>query len=406
MSSKNSNLLKKKTMLGTAMAIACAAVLLRMLPLGDKVPLPMQPTTVYAVSGADLNRDGEVDVEDLQIYSMKKFGTDWHVIDWCLLIEDERAASKVADELIDFIIDYLGCYDPPPPEPNEPPIPPEDPLAVKHQNEYPARLTWGPDDRLYVCDHKVGSIFIYEAQDSAEPNEPATITAIAEIKDIDKPLGIAVDPDGNIYVGSNANDNIEVYNPDGVMVQSIDDGYLKMPNDMAFDDDGNLYVVDSIANAIVVYDPNGNRIRLITDGLLDFPSSVAIGYADDGSGELFVGDRGNFKVKVFDFEGNFLRSFGRRVGNWGGWEGKFIKIQSLAMDNSGQLHVADCYMNRVQIFDPATSGHLNSYGETGSLPGQLRVPLAIAFDSNGRLAVANYGNKRVEIIKIKIITDP
>lgn len=393
-------------MLSTALTIACAAVLLRMLPLGDKVPLPMQPTTVYAASDGDLNRDGKIDVEDLQLFSIKRFGVGWHVIDWCLWVEDQDDKSKASDELIDFIIDYLECYappPPPPPEPNEPPVLPEDPLAVKHQNEYPSRLTWGPDGRLYVCDHKVGSIFIYEAADTVDPNEPAIITAVAEIKDINKPLGIAIGPDGNIYVGSDGNDNIEVYDSNGELLYTFGDDVIQMPNSIALDAAGNVYVVDSLSNTVIVFDPNGNRLRLISDGKLHFPTTITIADVDDGLGnittELYIADQKNFMIKVFDLEGNYLRSIGRKL-IFGGADGKFIRLQSIAMDNLGRLHVADCYLNNIQIFNPVTRAHIVSYGEEGFDTGQLRVPLDIAFDSNGRLAVANYGNKRVEIILV------
>ncbi len=61
-------------------------------------------------------------------------------------------------------------------------------------------------------------------------------------------------------------------------------------------------------------------------------------------------------VEVFDLDGNFLRSFGGNVIEEGGmmgskwvWHGKFVKVQSLAMDSNGYLHALDTYMNNVQI---------------------------------------------------------
>jgi hypothetical protein len=396
MSSKYLNFLNKKPLLSALAVLVLFTALSRILfPSGSKSPLPVQPDAAMAASDADFNHDGEVTIEDLQLFSLKVFGLNWEDVDWCLWAEQQGDEAKEADELFDFIRDFLGC-DVIPPEPNEPPTPPV----------YPTRLTWGPEGRLYVCDDRAGSIIIYEVEQSndfADPNLPIPITPVKELKGLDRPLGIAVDSSGNIYVGSNGRDCVEVYNQAGEKTKVIDPGYLKMPNDIVFDDDGNLYVVDSIANTIVVYDPEGNRIRLITDGLMDFPTTITIGYVDDGlgnfSGELYVGDMGNFKIKVFDLEGNYLRSFGGKKGSWGGWEGKFVKIQSLALDDFGQLHVADCYMNRVQILNPITGGYLGFYGELGSLPGQMRVPLDIEVNSVGQVAVANYGNKCVEVIK-------
>ena len=110
---------------------------------------------------------------------------------------------------------------------------------------------------------------------------------------------------------------------------------------------------------------------------------------------------GHSLVKVFDLEGNFLRSFGgivsQGMGSWK-WQGKFVKLQSLAVDSYGRLHAADCFMNSVQILDSQTGAYIDSYGMFGQEPGQLNLPLDIAIDGYGNVIVTNNGNKRVEII--------
>lgn len=393
MSSKNSNMLKRKTVLSMAMMIFCAAVLLRMLPFGDKAPLPTQPTTVYAVSDGDYNHDGEVDIQDLQVFSIKHFDVDWVEIDWCLWLENRGRKPKINNGLIDFIIDYFGCYDPPP----------DDPLTVKNNLVYPMRLALGPEGNLYVSDNKVGSVFIYD------PN----FVVIGELKGLDKPLGVAVDSNGNIYVGNSGRKNIEVYNPQGDKTATIGKGLIKMPNDLAFDNNGRLYVADSKNNTIWVFDSNGSVLRSIGtpgdgEGQFKFPLSVTVAYYTDPYGqeigELYVADRGHSLIQVFDLEGNFLRSFGGMViehgffNKWYEWEGFFVSIQSLAFDDMGQLHALDGYMDKVQILDPGTGEYISSYGENGTGVGQLNLPTDILIDDFGQVIVAEARNKRVEII--------
>jgi DNA-binding beta-propeller fold protein YncE len=80
------------------------------------------------------------------------------------------------------------------------------------------------------------------------------------------------------------------------------------------------------------------------------------------------------------------------------WQGRFICIQSLLVDNLGRLHVLDSAMKKVQILDPVTGAYIDYYGEEGTAPGQLKLPQDIAVSTNGDVAVANNGNNRVEVI--------
>ena len=105
----------------------------------------------------------------------------------------------------------------------------------------------------------------------------------------------------------------------------------------------------------------------------------------------------------FDLEGNFLRLFGGMVIKkyfppGYEWEGYFVRIQSLAFDDSGQIHALDCYLDKVQILDPDTGAYLSSYGESGTAPGQLDLPTDIAIDDLGRTVVSDGRNQKVEII--------
>ena len=80
------------------------------------------------------------------------------------------------------------------------------------------------------------------------------------------------------------------------------------------------------------------------------------------------------------------------------WRGRFVRPQSLAVDAQGRLHVADSYLNNVQILDADTGDYLGSYGAFGTGPGQLNLPLDILITSGGEVAVANAENHRVETI--------
>jgi NHL repeat-containing protein len=89
------------------------------------------------------------------------------------------------------------------------------------------------------------------------------------------------------------------------------DGLFRQPTDVAWDSGGNIYITDGYINSRVAkYDKNGDWVKSwgtkgTGPGQFDTPHSIAI----DRSNNVYVGDRGNHRVQVFDTEGRFLRMF-------------------------------------------------------------------------------------------------
>ncbi len=126
-------------------------------------------------------------------------------------------------------------------------------IAPKQPNIFPTRLTTGPKGRIYVTDAKVDSVFIYDAN----------IHPIGQIKGLSKPLGIAVDDHGRIFVGCDGSNSIEIFNSNGIRIGTIGRGLIRMPNDLTLDREGRLFVADSEVNTVWVFDSNGSVIRSI-----------------------------------------------------------------------------------------------------------------------------------------------
>jgi sugar lactone lactonase YvrE len=146
-------------------------------------------------------------------------------------------------------------------------------------------------------------------------------------------------------------------------------------------------------------------------------------------GEVLVTDTGNKRIQVFDESGTFKRSFGSE----GTTPGQFREPVGLAVDREGRVYVADTWNERIQVFDAGmqpvaqypvqgwssrsinnkpylavgTDGDVyatipesgailrvkNGVVERIAVEGgpRLRLPVGIAFDSVGRLAVADAG---------------
>jgi DNA-binding beta-propeller fold protein YncE len=89
------------------------------------------------------------------------------------------------------------------------------------------------------------------------------------------------------------------------------DGRFREPTDLAFDSRGNIYISDGYINSRVAkYDMNGDWVMSWGEpgtgpGQLRTPHSIAI----DRNDNVYVGDRSNARIQVFDTDGNFLRMF-------------------------------------------------------------------------------------------------
>jgi serine/threonine protein kinase len=112
------------------------------------------------------------------------------------------------------------------------------------------------------------------------------------------------------------------------------------------------------------------------------PAAVAV----DQQGNLFVADTGNNRVQE-------LASSGDSLASWSG--GGLSGPLALALDVQGNVYVSDTGNNRIVKLSP--SGKVvTTWGSKGSSEGQLNHPSGIAVDSSGGVYVADTGNDRIE----------
>jgi tripartite motif-containing protein 2/3 len=334
--------------------------------------LASRPGPAHASHRSDQNKDGVVDLQDVIQFAEEDLGQDWQSVDWCQWLQTENKKHQHMEELLAFIEAYFQC----------------DRLAVVNANVYPTRLAWGADGKLYVSDALVGSVFIYERL--------TELTLVGELKRIAKPLGVAVGAGGTLYIGADDSDRVEVYDAQGAAIGTIGESEIEMPNDLALGPSGTLYVADSQARQVWVYGANGTLLRSIGAGQLRFPVALEV-FAE----ELYVADQASFEIKVFDLEGTPLRTLGGPAtqGMLGyKWKGRFVRLQSLAIDASGRLHALDSHQGLIEILDRATGSYISSHGEKGTGTGQLQLPLDIVLLGSGETAVTDAENKRVEIL--------
>jgi DNA-binding beta-propeller fold protein YncE len=185
---------------------------------------------------------------------------------------------------------------------------------------------------------------------------------------------------------------------------------LDRPIAVALGPDGRLYVVDAGPARINVFDRGGRFLAAWGSaggdaGQFRFhrpdqcrnahPEDCAPdgggGVAVDGQGRVYVADHGNHRVQVFSSEGQFLATWGRE----GGGPGEFRLPQGIAVDRRGNVYVSDGGNSRVQTFD-SDGQFLNQWGGRGDGEGQFVMPGALAIDQQGNVLVVETWNPRVQ----------
>jgi hypothetical protein len=118
---------------------------------------------------------------------------------------------------------------------------------------------------------------------------------------------VKVDPHDNIWVTDKGSDMVIKFTPDG----RVDMVFGRQVTDTAFDAAGNTFISDGYINSRVAkVDKNGNWLKSWGErgtgpGQFNTPHAITT----DVKGNVYVADRGNHRIQVFDNDGNFLRQF-------------------------------------------------------------------------------------------------
>jgi PKD repeat protein len=168
-------------------------------------------------------------------------------------------------------------------------------------------------------------------------------------------------------------------------------GQFNKPLGIAVDLTGNIYVADTHNHRIQMFDSFGSFIREwggkgTAEGKFDTPIGIAV----DESGNIYVADSENHRISIFGNSGSHLKTIGGR----GAGEGLFLNPAGVAVDAS-YLYVADTHNNRIQIFRRDGS-FISTFGGSGTGDGQFRYPTGIAVDSFGSLFVMDGVNNRIQ----------
>lgn len=202
------------------------------------------------------------------------------------------------------------------------------------------------------------------------------------------------DPEKHVWIVDNGLNLIYKFTHDGKLVQTLgekgvrgaDSTHFGGPADIAFLPNGDFFIADGYQNSrIVKYSKDG---KFLLDwgthgkgpGQFDQPHSVTV----DGKGRVYVADRVNSRIQVFDSNGKFLDQ----------WPNIRFPLH-IAVSKDQHLWVADMLTSKMLKYD--LSGKLlYSWGTFGGQPGQLWGVHGFATDDEGNFYVAEVYNGRAQ----------
>ena len=247
---------------------------------------------------------------------------------------------------------------------------------------------------------------------------------------LSSPYDVAVDGDGNLYIADTNNNrirkvtassgNIETVAGDGTDGYSGDGGAatsaeIDTPWGIALDSAGNIYFAGSWNEVVRKVTVSSGNIETVagdgsndfygdggaaTDAALDGPRGLAV----DGSGNIYIADSYNNRIRRVDTSGNIatFAGGGSAQGDGGSAAAAELgQVRGVAVDGSGNIYIADSDNNRIRKVDTSSlistaAGGGTDIGDGGAARAAwLNDPSGVAVDESGNLYIADSNHHRV-----------
>ena len=256
--------------------------------------------------------------------------------------------------------------------------------ATKTRLYHPAGVAVDNTGNLYIADsgnHRIrqvdGSGIITTVAGTGERGFSEDGGPALEAR-LNHPTGVAVDGAGNLYIADSENHRIRRVDGSGIITTVAGTGergfsgdggpaleaQLSGPTGISVDSSGSVYIADTWNDRIRRVGPTGTITTVAgigrgsdsggagpaTEALLNWPQGVAV----DGSGNLYIADSGNHRIRPMDSSGVLTTIAGTGQGGFGGDGGLAATAQlnyptGVAVDDEGKVYVADSRNHRIRV---------------------------------------------------------
>lgn len=303
----------------------------------------------------------------------------------------------------------------------------------------------------------LAAVLVFVTLPQAQRPPSATITPILSITGLNRPLAVAVDAKGRIYVSDSGRRRLLVYDADGHPLRRIGDSrraaaFKSLMGVTVDERTGLVYAADWIDRSIKVFTAGGRLVRRFpkdpgdhglfgplgftpfglarrgrdvyatsNDGVyrfsaqgkllkkigargaapgeFNYPTAVAVA---DRDGTIYVADQLNSRVVALSAGGKVKWILGRTAR--ADAPGFFALPRGIALDAKGRLYVSDTFLHRIVVLN-GDGGLISVFGERGPKEGRFDFPEGLAVNDRG-LYVADRENNRVQVLAIRRFPRP
>ena len=277
----------------------------------------------------------------------------------------------------------------------------------------PRSIATGRNGDIYVADSRNHRI-LHIGSDGALLQQWGSFadqqSGNAPIGTFNEPWGVAVGPDGSVYVTDTWNHRVQKFSAEGQPIkmwgqygQPVPDvpeskSFFWGPRGIAVDPQGNVYVADTGNKRIAVFDLDGNYITDFGTGGLDpgqFDEPVGVAVGSDGT--VYVTDTWNQRIQSFSASNDrgVLQFMPLKQWDVNGWFGQSLDNKPfIAVDLNNHVFITDPEGYRVIEFT-SDGQFVRTWGDFGTGPSEIGLASGIAVDEAGNVWVSDAGNNRI-----------
>ena len=223
-----------------------------------------------------------------------------------------------------------------------------------------------------------------------------------------EPWGVAVGPDGSVYVSDTWNHRVQKFTEEGEPVTTwgqygqpfaedpTTQGSFWGPRGIAVDSQGRVFVADTGNKRIAVFDEDGNYVTEFGTAGLDpgqFDEPVGVAVASDGT--VFVTDTWNQRIQSFIPNEDASQYFPLQQWDVNAWFGQSLENKPfIAVSEDKHVFITDPEGFRVIEFTE-NGEFVRTWGDFGTGPAEIGLAAGVTVDSAGFVWVTDAGNNRI-----------